>query len=172
MKVITRGELGYRLTQSFSRNESKFYKPEYVWTADLASWPADWEGRTILALVSLAKATGKEPAYLEDILDLLPTKLNEKGYLGEVYPDGGISEQQLAGHSWLLRGLIEYTLWKKTDKLMPIIERILKNLYLPVIDEIDNYYINEYDREGTYSGTIIAMRGKWLLSTDTGCAFI
>ena len=172
MKVITRGELGYRLTQSFSRNECKFYKPEYVWTADHNSWPADWEGRTILALVSLAKATGKEPAYLEEILDLLPTKLNEKGYLGEIYPNGGISEQQLAGHSWLIRGLVEYTLWKKTDKLIPLIEKMLKNLYLPVIDQIDNYYINKYDKEGSFSGSIMAVRGKWMLSSDTGCAFI
>lgn len=172
MKIVSYGDLGYRLTQSFSRNECKYYKPEYIWTADKNSWSADWEGRTILALVSLAKATGKEPAYLEEILRLLPSYLNEKGYLGEIYPNGGISEQQLAGHGWLLRGLIEYSLWKKTDKIKPIIERIVKNLYIPVIDELDNYYINKYEKEGTFSGTILAMKGKWLLSTDIGCAFI
>ena len=61
MKIISYGDLGYRLTQSYSRNESKYYKPAFIWTADKNSWSADWEGRTILALVSLAKATGKEP---------------------------------------------------------------------------------------------------------------
>lgn len=172
MKIISYGDLGYRLTQSYSRNESKYYKPEYIWTADKNSWSADWEGRTILALVSLAKATGKEPSYLEEILRLLPEPLNEKGYLGEIYPNGAISEQQLAGHSWLLRGLIEYSLWKKTDKVKPIIEKIIQNLYIPIIDEIDNYYINNYEKDGTYSGTIIASKGKWLMSTDIGCAFI
>lgn len=172
MEIISRSDLGYRLTQSFSRNESKYYKPNYIWTADKNSWPADWEGRTILALVSLAKATGKEPAYLEEMIDLLPSKLNELGYLGEVYPNGAISEQQLAGHSWLLRGLIEYSLWKKTDKVKGIIETLVRNLYVPVVEELDNYYVNGYKKEGTFSGSIIASRGKWLLSTDIGCAFI
>lgn len=172
MIIRSRSDLGYRLTQSFSRNESKFYRPEVVWTADKNNWPGDWEGRTILALVSLAKATGKEPSYLEGILDLLPYKLNANGYMGEIYPNGAISEQQLAGNSWMLRGLIEYTTWKKTNKLLPIIERMVKNLYVPVIAELDNYFVDEYEKDGTYSGTIIASRGKWLLSTDTGCAFI
>ena len=118
MIIRSRSDLGYRLTQSFSRNECKFYRPEIVWTADKNNWPGDWEGRTILALVSLAKATGKEPSYLEGILDLLPQKLNANGYMGEIYPNGAISEQQLAGNSWLLRGLIEYTMWKNTNKLL------------------------------------------------------
>ena len=172
MKIRSRSDLGFRLTQSFARNECKFYRPHYVWSADKNNWPGDWEGRTILALVSLAKATGKEPSFLEEILDLLPKKLNAKGYMGEIIQGGGISEQQLAGNGWMLRGLIEYTLWKKTDRLLPIIERMLKNLYFPVIPELDNYFVDQYERDGTYSGTIIASRGKWMLSTDTGCAFI
>ncbi|MBO5223284.1 MAG: glycoside hydrolase family 127 protein [Clostridia bacterium] len=172
MKILSRSDLGYRLTQSYSRNESKWYKPEFIWTADKNSWSADWEGRTVLALVSLAKATGKEPSYLEEILRLLPIHLNEQGYLGPIYPNGGISEQSLAGHSWLLRGLIEYSLFKKTDKVKGIIETILKNLYMPVVEEIDNYYINHYEKDGTYSGSIISVKGKWLMSSDIGCAFI
>lgn len=172
MKIKARGTLGYRLTQSYSRLECEHYLPEVVWTADKSSWPGDWEGRTILALVSLAKTTGKEPSYLEGILDLLPEKLNARGYMGEIYPDGGISEQQLAGNSWLLRGLIEYTKWKQTDRLLPIIEGLVKNLYLPLIDEIDDYPAEKYDKEGTYSGSIIAIRGKWMLSADMGCIFI
>ncbi len=72
MKIVSRGLLGCRLTQSYSRLECNHYKPQVIWTADTHSWPGDWEGRTVLALVSLAKATGKEPSYLEEILDILP----------------------------------------------------------------------------------------------------
>ena len=172
MKIITRGELGYRLTQSYSRLECEHYLPEVIWTKDVNAWPGDWEGRTILGLVGLAKATGKEPSYLEAMLDLLPDKLNERGYMGEVYPNEQISEQQLAGNSWLLRALIEYTYWKKSERLMPIIEKMVKMLYLPLCNEIDDYPIERYEQEGTYSGSIIALRGKWMLSTDMGCCYI
>ena len=172
MRIISRGELGYRLTQSFSRLESEHYLPNVIWSKDDHSWPGDWEGRTILGLVGLGKSTGKEPSYLEEIIELLPTKLNEYGYMGEIYPDGQISEQQLAGNSWLLRGLIEYTYWKKTKRLMGIIEKMVRALYLPLREEINDYPIERYEKEGNYSGSIIAIRGKWLLSTDMGCAYI
>lgn len=172
MKLVSRGELGYRLTQSYSRLECEHYLPEVVWTKDPNSWPGDWEGRTMLGLISLAKATGKEPSYLEDILELLPEHLNARGYMGEIYPDGMISEQQLAGNGWLLRALVDYTLWKNTDRLIPCIETIVRNLYLPVLENVKDYPTEMYDKEGEYSGSIIAIRGKWMLSTDVGCAYI
>ncbi|MBE6667508.1 MAG: hypothetical protein E7607_04265 [Ruminococcaceae bacterium] len=172
MNITSRGELGYRLTQSSSRLESKHYLPTKIWTADKACWPGDWEGRTILGLVSLWGATKKEPSYLEEILDILPSRLNELGYMGEIYPDAQISEQQLAGNSWLLRGLIEYTYLTKSNRLLPMIEGLVRNLYLPIADAVADYPVGEYEKDGSYSGTIIAARGRWLMSSDVGCAFI
>ena len=172
MDIISRGELGYRLTQSYSRLESNRYLPEVIWSADKNCWYGDWEGRTILALVALAGATKKEPSYLEEILDMLPQKLNAQGYIGEIYPDAEISEQQLAGNSWLLRGLIEYTYLTGSDRCRPIIEGMVRNLYLPILDAVREYPIEEYEEEGNYSGSIIAKRGRWLLSSDIGCVFI
>lgn len=46
-----RGELAYRLLLNYNMLESYRYRPEYIFTADQAGWDADWEGRTILALV-------------------------------------------------------------------------------------------------------------------------
>lgn len=171
LRIVARGELGHRLSLSNLRMEGKEYLPDYIWSADKNCWPGDWEGRTILALVSLAKATCKEPAYLEEIMDLLESNLNSKGYMGEI-ENNLFSEQQLAGNSWLLRGIIEYTEWKKTDKFISIIKRIIENLYLPMINAVDEYPLKKINKDGDYSGSIIAVYKSWKMSTDIGCMYI
>ena len=104
--TAVRGDLAYRLLLNYSILESYRYRADYIFTADKSAWYGDWEGRTILALVRLCEATGREPAFLEQIIDALGEHLNEMGYLGKVFPDGEFSEQHLAGHNWLLSGLI------------------------------------------------------------------
>ena len=130
-KYITiRGDLCRRIHLNYARLESKHYRPEHIFGADQSGWPGDWEGRTILALVKLKAATGREPAYLERILELLPARLNEKGYLGPVYEHVAESalpvfnEQQLSGHNWLLRGLLEYWLISRSDAVKSMAEQI------------------------------------------------
>lgn len=172
IKTVSRGELGYHLTMSCSRLECEHYRPEVIWSADKNCWPGDWEGRTILALVSLAKSTGKEPAFLEKIMELLPANLNRLGYMGDIEEPGVFSEQQFAGNSWLLRGLIEYTCWKQTDRFLDSIHNMVKNLYLPAIDAVEDYPLEKYDMDGDYSGTIVAVEKSWKLSTDIGCMYI
>lgn len=171
IKKIARGELGHRLTLSSIRMEGNHYLPNYIWSADKNCWPGDWEGRTILGLVSLAKATGKEPAYLEEIMDLLESKLNAKGYMGNI-EDGMFSEQQLAGNSWLLCALIEYTEWKNSDRFIKVIKRMVDNLYLPMINVVDEYPLKKINKDGDYSGSIIAVHKSWKMSTDIGCMYI
>lgn len=85
--MTIRGDLCRRINLNYARLESKHYRPEHIFGADQSGWPGDWEGRTILALVKLQTVTGREPAYLQRILDLLPRKLNGKGYLGPVHGD-------------------------------------------------------------------------------------
>ena len=69
--IQVRGDLAYRIIKNYARLESGWYKPDMVFKADQAGWPADWEGRTILALTMLAQVSGREPAYLQRILDRL-----------------------------------------------------------------------------------------------------
>ena len=110
------GELLIRAMKNFDRLESEIYQPENVFidykhsTPDV--WAGDKEGRIILGLVLEARATHRTPLYLEKIIQMLPKRMNAKGYLGQIY-ENTIDEQQLSGHGWLLRGLCEYYEWKK-----------------------------------------------------------
>jgi uncharacterized protein len=102
------GDLAVRIGLNFARLEGRMYRPDEVFTADTAGWPADWEGRILLALSLYKRVTGRTPAYLEDILDQIPSHLNAKKYFGTIYNAGVNDEQQMAGHSWYLRALLEY----------------------------------------------------------------
>lgn len=180
-KYITiRGDLCRRIHLNYARLESKHYRPEHIFGADQSGWPGDWEGRTILALVKLKAATGREPAYLERILELLPARLNEKGYLGPVYEQDAESalpvfnEQQLSGHNWLLRGLLEYWLISRSDAVKSMAEQIVRNLYLPLTGHYSTYPKDPAERSGggRYDGNISGRVRNWYISTDVGCAFM
>lgn len=109
--LTIRGELRERLLRSFDRLEGPEYHPETVvaFTENNQQWPGDYEGRTILALARLWQVTGREPLYLNQILKELPQHFNSEGYLGTpLKAVGGLvfNEQQLAGHGWLVSGLL------------------------------------------------------------------
>jgi uncharacterized protein len=184
-------ELAMRANLNFSRLEAEKYWPETIFSMDLNSWPADWEGRTMLAQTMLAQTTGRTPAFLGEILAKIPEHLNEKGYLGPVYPEGYTHEQAMSGHSWMIRALVEYYNWKResesdqAEKAMKILKSIINNLYLPQINNYKNYPTTFEER---YNAK------KWILSeavdpnwkkagenpdkkyntgtSDVGCAFI
>ena len=171
--TAVRGDLAYRLLLNYSILESCRYRADYIFTADKSAWYGDWEGRTILALVRLCEATGREPAFLEQIIDALGEHLNEMGYLGKVFPDGEFSEQQLAGHNWLLSGLIEYYLITGKEEIYNLIENIINNLYLKAKTHYCEYPIERNKKNGGgFSGENSGRCGCWHLSTDIGCAFI
>ena len=67
------------------------YRSADIYSVESGGWPGDWEGRTILALTLLHQITGKEPAYLAEILEELPHHLNEKGYLRQIYAHGELT---------------------------------------------------------------------------------
>jgi len=173
--ITPMGDLSYRVIKNFARVEGKEYKTDTVFTPLLGGWPADWEGRTILALVLLAQAGKREPAYLEEILKVLPSKLNEKGYMGEILPEGLFDEQQLSGHNWMVRGLIEYYLWKKDSKTEALLHKMVENLYKPLNGLYKVYPVLPEERtfEGEAAGNLTGqLIGNWYISTDTGCAYM
>lgn len=130
--VKAEGELGFRLAKNFARLEDTEYRPDVLFEIEKNGWAGDWEGRTVLALVLLSRTTGQKAAYLDEILDKLEEEMNPKGYLKGILPDGEADEQQLSGHNWLLRGLLEHYLWTGSERSERMARKIVENLYLPV----------------------------------------
>ena len=171
---IPRADLAARAGLLAARMEKREYRPETVLNMDQAGWPGDWEGRTILSLVRLAETTKKEPAYLHEIVDVVLAARNARGYLGPIYEDGIANEQQLSGHSWLLRGLCAYYGYTGRRDVYDAALQIGRNLFLPLADTYPTYPILPEERvySGDMAGNSAGTVGKWIISTDTGCAYI
>ena len=171
------GELAERVQRNFNRMETELYQPQQVfWTEEESGgWPADKEGRTILALVLDGRASAKrKPIYLDSLIQQLPAHMNSKGYLGTIHSDF-VDEQQLSGHGWLLRGLCEYFQWTGDSSAIAMAKRIADNLFAPIEDRVDSYPIDPARREacvGGMSGSAGAVIDGWRLSSDIGCVFI
>lgn len=121
----------------------------------------------------LQKVSGREAKYLKTIVDDLPNHFNELGYMGKICDDL-INEQQLSGNGWLLRGLSEYYLMTKDQKILGYLENIFQNLILPTAGHHKDYPIEPSLRKdaGGFMGTHERMLDGWLLSSDIGCDFI
>lgn len=175
--IKLRGEFQYRILKNYTRLQEKEYRPEYMFRQTEAGydWPGDWEGRTLLALVLLKRITGAEPAYLEELLLGLYELLKEKGYLGAPNIEKGqIDEQQLSGHNWLLRGLLECASCDLRPMIEEMIVNMVEHLYLPALGFYERYPL---DKCRNYNGNAIGELQKetvngWLLSTDIGCAYM
>lgn len=171
------GELKERVLKNLNRLEEEKYQPGNVFLTDKQSgnWPGDTEGRTILGLVMDARASGREPKYLEEIINLIPSKLNEKGYMGVIH-QGKMDEQQLSGNGWMLRGLCAYYEWKQDNKVLEYIKSIANNLYVAGKGYYSEYPVDPDFRDknvGGESGTTnVKGTDKWILSSDIGCLFI
>jgi hypothetical protein len=175
--VTPLGTAAARLFKSLSRLHDWPYRPGIAGTARAQSegWPGDWEGRALLALALLGRTLKTEPAWLEELAAWIGTHCNEKGYRGAGIEPDAINEQSLAGHGWLLRGLIEYTRWKPDPAAQALVEAIVTALYLPLRGAFDSYPCQPQQRVyageavGALAGTTVA---GWQVSSDTGCAFI
>lgn len=173
--IFVKGELQERQLLSFKRMQEKAYQPENFFKDSSYDWPGDYEGRILLALVMTAQATHQEPEYLDIIMKEFPDKLNRDGFLGKLFCKDCIDEQQLSGHSWLLRGLVELYRWKKSKQALQMINDIVNNLFLKTRGCYKEYPIESKERQnggaaaGNLTGQVI---NGWALSTDIGCAFI
>lgn len=72
VNLTVAGDLAARSVLNYARLEGKWYRPWEVFGADQHGWPADWESRIVLALVSQARTTHCEPAWPEEVIDALP----------------------------------------------------------------------------------------------------
>lgn len=175
--IQIKGEMAYRAVMNYARLEGEWYRPEEVFTADAHGWPADWEGRIILALCLLSKSTHRTPAYLDEIISLIPKHLNEKGYLGPILPEGQFDEQHMAGHSWFIRGLIEYYNLTGDDDVKAMIEVLVRNFLLPAKGKYMQYPLSQEERKdggnGAWRLSKLQSKNKSHAQTsDAGCGFI
>ena len=99
--------LNEHIERSFNRLSSEKYNIKNVWKDEHYDWAGDWEGRALLAFVCMYEITGKKIPCMDAMIKNFPLHANKKGYLGKI-EDGIANEQQLSGHSWLLRGFIGY----------------------------------------------------------------
>lgn len=172
------GELRHRMARNFARlHDHEYQGGSFFRSASEGGaygWPGDHEGRTILGLTLLARALHQEPTTLAGHLDLLPSHLNERGYLGHILPAGQADEQQLSGHSWLLRGLCEHYLWTGEQRSLDQADRVARELFLPTRDAYASYAVaGRAAGAGAHAGHLLdGAEGLWHSSTDVGCAFI
>lgn len=139
------GLLRQRLEKHMDRMEEEKYQPDQFFLTNPKNewqwlWAGDMEGRSILALVFDAQATGRTPKYLDTIMARLPQHLNTNGYFGEIHPAGIAAEEQLSGNAWTLRALCELYLWKKNQATLEQARRLVKELFLP----LSGYYYPGY----------------------------
>lgn len=179
LPFLPSADLWTRLNRNYARLEETKYYPENVFqrAKEHDKWPGDTEGRTLLAWVLLARATGRPPRYLADMLARWPDEVNERGYFGRIQPDG-ISEQQLSSHGWVLQALAELHRaaeagcdWAVPHDAQALARPIIDHLFLPTAEAYADYSIDPAEREtaGEYSGSHLKQIGPWILSTDVGC---
>ena len=174
IKELDPNELKERTELNFHRlADSAYYQIGEVFSPADYQWYGDKEGRALLAFVCHYKASGKIIPCMEEMLRDMPSRLNADGYFGPVFDGITIHEQQLSGHSWLLRGLCEHHEVFGDSFSYDTVCRITKNLYLPIIDRIAAYPLTRAQKnKGGVSGSSIGDMDGWILSSDTGCAFM
>ena len=170
---IDNNELETRIKLNFERLEKgDYYSIDNVFARKTYDWYGDKEGRALLAFVSHYKISGAKIPCMELMLEQMSDRLNEDGYFGPIF-EIEIHEQQLSGHSWLLRGLCEHYEAFGDDFSKDAAHRIAKNLFLTKIGRFVSYPVNrEKKEEGGVSGSEVGTIDGWILSSDIGCAFM
>ena len=173
IKKLDISELNDRILLNFNRlADGKYYQIGEVFSPMNYSWYGDKEGRALLAFVSHFKISGRLIPCAESMLAKMGSRFNKDGYFGPIYKEV-IHEQQLSGHSWLLRGLCEhYEVFRDAFSLQAI-RTIAENLYLPRRGKFESYPVNRDKKdEGDVSGSDTETVNGWCLSSDIGCAFM
>lgn len=165
-EVTTRTKLNaQRLREAYYQMPEVFQPPEY-------DWPGDKEGRALLAFVSHYKISREINPCMPELLAEMPHRTNEYLYFGPVAGDM-IFEQQLSGHSWLLRGLCEHYEQFLDEFSLKALKSITEHLFLPTKGHYRTYPIHRDSlNDGEVSGHSGNIINEWNLSSDIGCAFM
>ena len=166
-------ELEERIKLNYERlKNDPYYQIGDVFSPLSYEWYGDKEGRALLAFVSHYKISGQRIDCMDQMMAQMREKTNSQLFFGP-YAGEVIHEQQLSGHSWLLRGLCEYYEQFGDDLSYEMIESIVKNLYFPTKGRYHTYPVNRQKKnEGGVSGSSVGELDGWRLSSDIGCAFM
>ncbi len=167
-------ELKERIERSAKRLTEAYYQMPDVFQPYCADWPGDKEGRALLAFVSHYKMTGVKNPCMEALLEAMPRYTNEHLYFDPPQKPI-IHEQQLSGHSWLLRGLCEHYEQFGDEFSLHALSSVTEHLYLPTAGRYAGYPVQRdatWLNEGGVSGHSATELDGWQLSTDVGCAFM
>lgn len=169
---IDRDELKIRIDKNRDRlSFGDYYQYENIFSPESYTWYGDKEGRALLAFMSHYKISGEKISCMDKLLSELPHRMNDKGYLGPAF-EYEIHEQQLSGHSWLLRGLCEhYDIFGDHASLDAII-KITEGLYLSKKGRFSTYPTDRDTTVGDVSGSCTSTSLGWVLSSDIGCTFM
>ncbi|MBQ7386783.1 MAG: hypothetical protein IJW03_01315 [Clostridia bacterium] len=172
-KIFDSQELNERIELNYKRLESDpYYQIGDVFAPDTYEWYGDKEGRALLAFVSHYKISGRKIPCMDEMMREMKNRTNEHLFFGPLACDI-IHEQQLSGHSWLLRGLCEYYEAFGDSFAIKMLESICENLYLKTRGKYGSYPVNrENKNEGGVSGSSVGNLDSWKLSSDVGCAFM
>lgn len=166
----------YKVEEHIKRSVERLCSAEYsidqIFQSDAYSWPGDWEGRVLLALCCLHAVSNKMTNTVHELLEELPKHFNEEGFMGNCFNDELVDEQQLSGHSWVLRGLVAYYQQFHDERALVMADKIVQNLYLRARPYYKNYPVIRPKTGGGVSGENAGVLQGWLLSTDVGCAFM
>lgn len=172
--MLDQAELTERIERSAGRLREAYYQMPDVFQPYGADWPGDKEGRALLAFVSHYKMTGEKNPCMQALLEALPAHTNEHLFF-DPPQNPVIHEQQLSGHSWLLRGLCEHYEQFGDEFSLKALTSVTEHLYLPTAGRYVGYPV-ERDKawlnEGGVSGHSATELNGWKLSTDVGCAFM
>ena len=170
---VNENELKTRIDLNYQRlSTGEYYSIGDIFSPKDYDWYGDKEGRALLAFVCHYKLSGKAILCMEQMLSQLSDHLNTAGYFGPIF-EKEIHEQQLSGHSWLLRGLCEHYEVFGDDYCLQAVRRIVENLYLPIRGRFSSYPVDRsLPQDGGVSGSQIGILDGWILSSDIGCAFM
>lgn len=164
-------DISKHIEKTYLRLHESEYAPENIIQSGEYTWPGDWEGRALLALCNIYELTGDDKR-LKKVFSTIKSGLNSQGFFGEVFNPELISEQQLSGHSWLMRGFLEYYACFDDAEALSLADKLFNNLYYPSLFAYDKYPLMRTKQEGDVSGNISSIIDGWELSTDIGCAFM
>ena len=170
---VDKKELNTRIALNYRRlAEGDYYHISRAFSPPDYEWYADKEGRELLAFVCHYKINGAEIPCMAQLLEQMEKHVNADGYFGPIFGDR-IHEEQLSGHSWLLRGLCEHYELFGDAFCKQTVCRVVENLYLPKIGKFSTYPVDRETQDtGDVSGSRIGTIRDWILSSDVGCAFM
>ncbi len=168
--ISIENELKTRIEMNFRRLCDPIYQIDQVFSPPEYRSYGDKEGRALFAFMCHVHMTGKETPCLHEMLEILETKTNEKGFFGPIY-NGLIDEFQYGGHNWYLRALCDAAKHYRNDRYLELAKKAFEGLFYPALGHFRSYPVERPFFEGDMLGNEMRMN-EWILCSDVGAAFM